>query len=118
MFINVDLPAPFSPSSAWNSPRRSGRWTASLAVSAPKRLVMPRSSRASSAAPDASVGVIRRQRTTWTEVLLAGDRVRRRDRAVLQLGGHGVELRLVLGTRRADLADARAAVGDLERRVR
>src|SRR3954466_10846983 len=109
MFINVDLPAPFSPSSAWISPRRSWRSTASLAVSAPKRLVMPRSSRASSAAPDASVGVIRRQRTTWSRLLLAGDRVRRRDRSVLQLRGHVVDLGLVLRTRRADLADARAA---------
>src|ERR671911_577962 len=52
MFISVDLPAPFSPRRAWISPRRSSRSTPSLAVTAPKRLTMPRSSRASSAAPD------------------------------------------------------------------
>src|SRR3712207_1731334 len=53
MFISVDLPAPFSPRSAWISPRRSCRSTPSLAVTAPKRLTMPRSSAASSAGPSA-----------------------------------------------------------------
>ena len=32
MFISVDLPAPFSPSSAWTSPRRSSKSTWSLAT--------------------------------------------------------------------------------------
>src|SRR5579862_232016 len=47
--MSVDLPAPFSPSSAWTSPLRSSRLTLSLATSVPKRLVMPRSSSASGA---------------------------------------------------------------------
>src|SRR5919197_3067288 len=51
MFIRVDLPAPFSPSRAWISPRRSSKSMASLATSAPNRLVIPRSSSAS-ASPD------------------------------------------------------------------
>src|SRR3954451_16801658 len=101
MFINVDLPAPFSPSRPWISPRRSWRSTASLAVSAPKRLVMPRSSRASSAAPDASGGVTMCARVRRWPLLLA-DCVGRRDRVVLQRGRDLVDLLLVLGARRAD----------------
>src|SRR5687768_13989231 len=46
MFMSVDLPAPFSPSSAWISSERSSRSIASFAsVPVPKRLVMPRISR-------------------------------------------------------------------------
>src|SRR6476659_6556299 len=44
--MSVDLPAPFSPSSAWTSPRLRSKSTLSLATSDPKRLVIPRSSRA------------------------------------------------------------------------
>src|SRR5690349_7554642 len=47
--MSVDLPAPFSPSSACTSPWRSSRSTRSFATSEPKRLVMPRSSSASGA---------------------------------------------------------------------
>src|SRR3954452_8694811 len=46
-FISVDLPAPFSPSRAWISPRRSSRSILSFATSAPKRLVIPSSCSAS-----------------------------------------------------------------------
>ena len=42
ILTRVDLPAPFSPSSACTSPRRRSRSIRSLAVNAPKRLVMPR----------------------------------------------------------------------------
>ena len=42
MFISVVLPAPFSPSSAWISPRCSARSTPSRATTSPKRLTMPR----------------------------------------------------------------------------
>src|SRR4051794_13685149 len=52
-FIRVDLPAPFSPSSAWISPGATTRSTESFAVSAPKRLVIPRSSRCTVGPPDA-----------------------------------------------------------------
>src|SRR5512144_2620978 len=41
--INVDLPAPFSPISAWTSPARSSRSTSSLASTPGKRFVMPSS---------------------------------------------------------------------------
>src|SRR3954453_13858168 len=43
-FISVDLPAPFSPSSACTSPARTSRSIRSFAVKSPKRFVMPRSS--------------------------------------------------------------------------
>ena len=45
--MSVDFPAPFSPSRACTSPRRRSKSTLSFAVSAPKRLVTPFSSRAS-----------------------------------------------------------------------
>src|SRR5215207_8721632 len=45
--MSVDFPAPFSPSRACTSPRRTSRSMRSFAVSAPKRLVTPFSSRAS-----------------------------------------------------------------------
>ena len=51
--MSVDLPAPFSPSSAWISPRFSSNSIALFATSEPKRLVIPRSSRAG--APRTSV---------------------------------------------------------------
>src|SRR5438445_358571 len=38
---SVDLPAPFSPSSAWNEPAGTFTDTASSAVKPPKRMVMP-----------------------------------------------------------------------------
>src|SRR5581483_9486597 len=38
---SVDLPAPFSPSSAWNEPAGMSTLTLSSAVIAPNRLVMP-----------------------------------------------------------------------------
>ena|SRR5436190_7605903 len=46
MFISVVLPAPFSPSSAWISPRRTSRSMWSLATTPGKRLVTPRISSA------------------------------------------------------------------------
>ena len=47
--MSVDLPAPFSPSSACTSPSRRSRSIASLAMNAPNRFVIPRSSSARSA---------------------------------------------------------------------
>ena len=44
MFISVDLPAPFSPSSAWTSPWRRSKLTSSLASTPGNRFVIPRSS--------------------------------------------------------------------------
>src|SRR5436309_82444 len=40
-FISVDLPAPFSPTRAWTSPRRSTRLTPRSACVGPKCLWMP-----------------------------------------------------------------------------
>src|SRR6478735_2947448 len=59
MFMSVDLPAPFSPSSACTSPRRTSRSTLSLATIPGNRFVMPRSSRTggSSAIRGDSMGV-------------------------------------------------------------
>src|SRR6185437_12676798 len=45
MFISVDLPAPFSPSSACTSPRRTSNETSSLATTPGNSLRMPRISR-------------------------------------------------------------------------
>src|SRR5687767_2182429 len=50
MFISVDFPAPFSPSSACTSPRWRSKSTWSLASTPGKRLVIPRSSRMGTAA--------------------------------------------------------------------
>src|SRR3569833_1051048 len=47
IFISVDLPAPFSPSTAWISPGLTRRWMSSLARTAGYCLVMPCSSRRS-----------------------------------------------------------------------
>src|SRR5919106_1394796 len=45
MLMSADLPAPFSPRSAWTSPRRSSKSTWSFARTPGKRFVIPRSSR-------------------------------------------------------------------------
>src|SRR5205809_7824445 len=46
MFDSVVFPAPFSPSSAWTSPAAASKSTSSLATTAGKRLVIPRSATA------------------------------------------------------------------------
>src|SRR3954470_9658351 len=46
VFMSVDLPAPFSPTIAWTSPRRTRRSMSRLATTPGKRLVMPLSSTA------------------------------------------------------------------------
>src|SRR5690348_11043364 len=46
MFESVDLPAPFSPSSACTSPSAASKWTPSFATTPGKRFVMPLSSTA------------------------------------------------------------------------
>src|SRR5262245_30911606 len=58
-FIKVLLPAPFSPTSAWISPRPTSRSTPSSAWLEPKRLVTPRieSSAASAAAVTSATGL-------------------------------------------------------------
>src|ERR1041384_2898331 len=44
IFISVDLPAPFSPTSPWISPARSTKSTSRSAATPPNDLEMPRSS--------------------------------------------------------------------------
>src|SRR6478736_8628945 len=46
MFESVDLPAPFSPSSAWTSPSAASKCTSSFATTPGNRFVIPRSSTA------------------------------------------------------------------------
>src|SRR6476469_5152474 len=53
MFIRVLLPAPFSPSSAWTSPRRRSKSTSSLASTPGKCLTIPRASTARAGAAPA-----------------------------------------------------------------
>src|SRR5690349_14241706 len=107
--MRVDLPAPFSPSSAWISPRFSSKSIALFATSEPKRLVIPRSSSAG-ASPDiggwftAALGLLD----------LGGDVG---DLAVLDLLGDLVDLLLVLLAGGRDLAEADAARLDVEHRV-
>src|SRR5215217_6193485 len=108
--MSVDLPAPFSPSSAWISPCLSSKSIALFATSEPKRLVIPRSSRAG-ASPD--IG----------SVLTAGPGLLDLRRDVGDLAGldllhHLVDLLLVLRALRGDLAEADAARLDVEDGVR
>src|SRR3990170_930480 len=56
MFMSVDLPAPFSPSSAWISPARTSRSMPSLAMTPGYRLVMPRISSSGGPAPLSDAG--------------------------------------------------------------
>ena len=59
ILMSVDLPAPFSPSSAWTSPARRVSDTSSSACVAPKRLAMPRIwSTGAPAAPPSTVASV------------------------------------------------------------
>src|SRR4051794_25623086 len=93
--MSVDLPAPFSPRSAWTSPACRSKSTPSLATMRPKRFVMPRSSSARSMP---SLG------------RALPHRVGRRDLPVEDLLLDVLDLSGVLLARRADLADADAVV--------
>src|SRR6478672_9285289 len=124
MFIRVDLPAPFSPSSACTSPSSSSKSTWSLASTPGNCFVIPRSSRT-------GVPGIRRDSVTETEEAgtWPASSMCRRAMPLLELVRHldlaGLdqvlqlrELRLV-GRRdlRADLADRDAAVLEVEDEV-
>src|ERR1700757_3378470 len=124
MFISVDLPAPFSPSSACTSPRRTSNETSSFATTPGNSLRMPRISRTSSSLTE--VDAIARRREGEMDL------PSRRTRRVLLAHSHrgrqlpGDDLRLVLVHRvdprlrhgRADLAHADAVVLEVERDVR
>src|SRR3954454_19476023 len=102
--MRVDLPAPFSPSSACTSPERRSRSTRSLATRLPKRFVTPRSSRAG--ASGTSV-----RRSLLDRVGDVGE-LPRRD-LLLDL----LDLGDVLGALAVRLADPDAVVLDVEERV-
>src|SRR5215218_9017271 len=108
--MRVDFPAPFSPSSAWISPRFSSNPIALFATSEPKRLVIPRSSRAG-AAPD--IGLVS---PGGPGLLDLGRDVG--DLARLDLLHHLVDLLLILRARRGDLAQADTAGLHVEDLVR
>src|SRR6478752_1820221 len=124
MFISVDLPAPFSPSSACTSPSSSSKSTWSLASTPGNCFVIPRSSR---------TGVPGIGRDSFTETEEAGtgpaSPMVRRTVPLLELGRHldlaGLDLRLQLrelrlvgrGDLRADLAKRDAAVLEIEDEV-
>src|SRR3954447_16265288 len=112
-FINVDLPAPFSPSRACTSPGIRSRSTRSLAtMSGGKRLVMPRSSSTGVPEPRVRSGV-----ADATASVLLDDRGRL-DLAGLDLGSDHGELRL--DRRRhlgVDALDARTVLGQAEHAV-
>src|SRR5215469_3718805 len=126
MFISVDLPAPFSPSSACTSPRRTSNDTSSLATTPGNSLRMPRISRTSSSLALTAVDAIARRREGEIESpsrrgrqSLAAERRWRLERAGDDLRlvlVHGVDPRL--RHRRADRADADAAVLQVQGDVR
>src|SRR3954463_4658027 len=93
--MSVDLPAPFSPRSAWTSPACRSKSTPSLAAIRPKRFVMPRSSSA------------RSMRLLGPAL---AHRVRGRDRPVEDLLLDVGDLGRVLLAGGADLADPDAVV--------
>src|SRR6185503_16527395 len=124
MFISVDLPAPFSPSSACTSPRRTSRDTSSLATTPGNSLRIPRISRTSSSLTEVDAIARRREGEIGSpsrrarQCLLA-DRRRR-----LELAGDDLRLVLVHGVdprlrhRRAALADPDTVVLPVQEDVR
>src|SRR6266496_341524 len=92
IFISVDLPAPFSPSTAWISPGNTVRSMASLATTDGYILVMPESRRRGSAAirlPRSGTGTSRGLRSG---AFANGQHFRRH--------GHGDRARLLASDRR------------------
>src|SRR6185437_13601880 len=121
MFISVDLPAPFSPSSACTSPRRTSRETSSLATTPGNSLRMPRISRTRSSLTAAML--LRNRRRTGNSPALRGSSLLSERRRWDEPAGDHVRLVLVhrrdprLRHLRADLAHADAAVLQVEQDV-
>src|SRR5664279_3282682 len=92
IFISVDLPAPFSPSTAWISPAATRRLTRSLALTAGYCLLMSTSSRRSMRISRKRLGgvaiVVRTAGDeSLDEVALVGERHPRED-PLMQSAGH------------------------------
>src|SRR5690349_7764165 len=109
MFISVDLPAPFSPSSACTSPLRRSKLTWSFASTPGNRFVMPRISRTVEAS------------TAEDSMEAAGAKLQGRGRLDLARDDLGLQLVHLVDERlrygRVDLADAHAAVLEVEEQV-
>src|SRR5580704_9988693 len=113
IFTSVDLPAPFSPSSAWVSVPKISRSMESFAANVPKRLVMCTADSSGSRGA-AGVGSSMR-RTTWRDRGMRGGRFCRRHGVATdqQLRGDSSRdggRRLVVNLREADRADQTADV--------
>src|ERR1700693_2470513 len=114
MLASVDLPAPFSPRSAWTSPSRASKSTESLAKTPGKRLVIERMATAGDAPAVALFMLVRCRRLPGP---LADDGldepVHRQDLVARELGAesHLHRARLV-GQRPGELIE-----GDIDQRL-
>src|SRR6187401_140837 len=124
MFIRVDLPAPFSPSSAWTSPSRRSKLTSSFATVPGKRFVMCSISRTTGRSGMRAIIVWppHGRKPLGGQACRRDSALRARDlevavgdllRDVVELGDQGV----AIGRVRADLAVADAVVRDVVQRV-
>src|SRR5215510_13229321 len=80
IFISVDLPAPFSPSTAWICPGATVRLTPSLALTAGYCLPMPISSSRGGAALDGAISCLRRTGIVAPALVLGAHGHQRGDR--------------------------------------
>src|SRR5580765_1391964 len=129
MFIRVDLPAPFSPSSAWTSPRFTSKDTRSFATTPGNSLRMSRISRTRSPSALCSLIASKKERADSSPALsvsCASSSVARGVRRAFRRRDDdlGEDLRLVRlhqrdpGRRgRIDLADADAVVLEVQQNV-
>src|SRR6476646_1601842 len=122
MFISVDLPAPFSPSRACTSPRRTSNETPSFATTPGNSLRMSRISRTRSSATGVSYRKTKRagRKPALSQPIRA---LLLEDRRGLELARDDLRLVAVhqrdprLRDLRADLADAHAVVLEVEEQV-
>src|SRR5262245_28983389 len=105
MLMSVDLPAPFSPRSAWISPRRSENVTPSRAWTPPNRLLMPCRARIGWSRTSSSV-MESKALQEFLGVLLRDEL--HRDLDVL---GHLLAVEVVVERLRRDLADLPRELG-------
>ena len=110
VFISVDLPAPFSPTIAWISPRRTVSSMSRLATTPGNRLVMPRSShrirRRAGRRPGRRTGGAPVSAMGWASPLSVRPR-RRGPRPHIRVGDGGVGRRRRLARDRAPAGRAR-----------